>query len=157
MAELPPNWAGFFATIEGRESAFSAPMIGGKPAWVGEGIGPGAEQNFGILVELLRSDAPLAREVRSWLADVFDEKAESEFQVKALVRRRRGKPPTAPEQYIEVTRHFRELIEKGMSRQRALKVVGLKAKITRSTVEKAIARVSEAERIGHADAWGHDV
>ncbi|MBA9065449.1 hypothetical protein GGQ91_004866 [Methylobacterium fujisawaense] len=153
MAELPPNWAGFIATIEGRQSTFSAPMIDGKPAWGIEGIGPGSEQNFSILVEVLRGDAPLPREVRSWLADIFDEHSGSELQVKALSRRHRGKPPAGPGQHFEAVRHFRDLVDGGMSRQRALEAAGTKAGIKRSTIEKAIAEFEEAEEQARRYAW----
>ncbi|KQP07719.1 hypothetical protein ASF28_11370 [Methylobacterium sp. Leaf99] len=159
MAELPPNWASFFASIEGRQSTFSAPMLDGKPTWGIEGIAPDAQQNFSILVGLLRGDAPLPPEVRSWLADLFDERSDSEFQIKGLARRHRGKPPAAPGQHFEAVRRFRVMIEEGMDRQKALWEAGKDdekdavPRIMRSTMEKAIAEFEEAERVGHADAW----
>ena len=156
MAELPPNWAGFIATIEGRQSTFSAPMVDGKPVFGVEGIEPGAEQNFSILVELLRGDAPLPPEVRSWLADLFDDHAGSELQVKTLLRRHRGKPPAAPGQHFEAARHFRDLVVGGMSRQRALEAAGTMGGIKRSTIEKAIAEFEEAEAQARRDAWNDE-
>lgn len=163
MAKLPPNWDGFFAAIEGRESIVSAPMADDKPAWGAEAIRMGAKQNFSLLIEVLRGDAPLAPEVRNWLADLFDEQSDSEFQIKGLARRRRGKPEGVPGQHFEAVRRFRALIEKGMNRQTALWEAGkdneedVEPKIGRSTMEKAIAEFEEAERTGHADAWGDDV
>lgn len=163
MAKFPPDWDGFFAAIEGRPSAFSGSIVDGQPDWA-VGASPKAEQqNLKLLVDLLRSSSPLAPEVRGWLADLFDEQAESEFQVKALVRRRRGKPAAVPGQHIEAVRRFRNLLEKGVDRKTALWEAGKEnksdkePKISRSTMEKAIADIVEAERIGRADAWGDDV
>lgn len=154
MAEFPPNWDGFFASIEGRQSTFSAPMSDGKPAFGLERVEAGETQNFEILVELLRGGAPLPREVRSWLADIFDKNSKSEFQIKALSRRHRGKPAAEPGQHFEAVRHFRDLVDSGMSRQRALDAAGTKSGIKRSTMEKAIAEFEDAETEGRREVDG---
>ena len=154
MTALPPNWSGFFATVEGRECDVPATLSeAGLPTWGGRRLPAGGGQDLQLLVTLLRGDAPLPRAVRTWLADLFDDRADSEFQVKALSRRRRGKPTRAIGEHWDAVHHFRKLIADGMGRKHALGQTGEKFRVGRSTLEAAITELSKAEAEYRADLW----
>lgn len=156
MSALPPNWPGFFATVEGRACEFPASLDGaGRPTWEVGRPPVGAGQDLRLLAALLRGDAPLPPEVRAWLADLFDDRADSEFQVKALSRRRRGVPSAEIGKHWPAARHFRDLVASGMGRKHALGQTGDKFGVGRSTLEAAIAELDEAEAETRDEPWNN--
>ena len=92
-------------------------------------------------------------EVRGWLADLFDDRADSEFQIKALSRRRRGVPSAEIGKHWPAARHFRDLVAGGVPRKRALGQAGEAFEISRSTLEAAIAELAEAEAETRDEPW----
>ena len=67
-------------------------FINGMPSRCSGSIPYGAEPRLDLLVDLFRSDTPIPKEIRDWLADLLDPNAASDFQFKELLRRKQGKP-----------------------------------------------------------------
>lgn len=84
------KWAFVVDTVEGRQSTASCSVAGGRICLHPAPVAKRAKPNLRLLSAILRSDEPLPPVAREWLANLFDPDADSDFEVKGLVRRSRG-------------------------------------------------------------------
>lgn len=87
------KWHAVAATVQGDQSPSSCVILHGRIVWSARPITKDAKPNLKLLSEILRSDEPLPKVAREWLADLFDPDSVSAYQVKKLSRRRRGAKP----------------------------------------------------------------
>lgn len=87
------KWGLVQQTVQGDQSNASCIFDSGRIVFSAAPIGKGAKPNLKLLSQILRSDEPLPRIAREWLADLFDPDASSDHQIKRLERRRKGAPP----------------------------------------------------------------
>lgn len=90
------KWRAVAATVQGDQSSSSCVMLDGRIVWSARPIPKDAKPNLKLLSEILRSDEPLPRVGREWLANLFDPDAVSDYQIKKINRRRRGGKPAGP-------------------------------------------------------------
>lgn len=87
------KWRAVAATVQGDQSPSSCVMLDGRIVFSARPITKDAKPNLKLLSDILRSDEPLPKVAREWLANLFDPDAVSDYQVKKIARRRRGAKP----------------------------------------------------------------
>lgn len=144
MAELL-CWDLFKATVEGRESPASSVLHDGRPIYCAHGIPQGSPPNLQILAEFLRSETQIPSGIRSWLADMMDRDANSEFQFKKLSKRKRGAKARGSTANWEAARYVQALLSENETRKRAIGSAEEKFGIKRSAIEAALKSLREAD------------
>ncbi len=87
------KWRAVAEAVQGDQSPSSCVIQDGRIVFSARPIPKSAKPNLKLLSEILRSNEPLPRVAREWLADLFDPDAVSDYQVKTLARRRSGAKP----------------------------------------------------------------
>lgn len=98
MAEIlseSKKWELTERTIHGEQSPASVTVAEGKICFSAEPIPKGAKPNLALLAEILRSEEPLPRVAREWLANLFEPQTDTKFYVKELHQNRRGQKAAA--------------------------------------------------------------
>ncbi|MCO6409480.1 hypothetical protein [Hoeflea alexandrii] len=84
----------FRDTVEGRPGLFTAEISADNGLLgVNKPISKGAKPQPHLVVELLRSDIPLTKELRAIIADFLDPNAQTAFWFKPFGRRNKGRHP----------------------------------------------------------------
>jgi hypothetical protein len=138
MAKLAPCWDVFRDTVEGRESVVACHFSDGQPYYSLESIPQNANPDLSLLVDLFRSDTLIPREIRDWLADLFDPNATTDFPFKELARRKPGKPEKALSRNWDAAAFFDALCEEGIHRKAAIAQTMAKFALAKTVLEEAI-------------------
>lgn len=86
------DWSGLRATVEGRAGSCRCELADdGLPAFGTDVIPVGAAPDLRLLARFLRGPANIPPAIRTWLADLLDPAASSEFQFKTLSKRKTGR------------------------------------------------------------------
>lgn len=138
-------WDLFKKTVEGRVYPASCAWENGSPVFFGIPIKKGSEPNLTLLAEMLRSKKPIPIDIRSWLADMLDPNADSDFQFKKLSKRGRGAKSTGSAANWKAAEFVLHCMETGDTRQQAIgKALG-KFGIQRSAIEQALKSFTDAK------------
>ena len=132
-------------TVEGRESSLSYVLAEGVPAMSANGVPLGSPANAQLLIDYLRSDRPLDREHRTWLADLLDPKRPT--KVNLSLSRGKGKPKSDMLKYVEAVGAYIDQREAGDGYDAAVAHVSAVMQIKKGTLRKAIARLEEGINI----------
>ena len=139
-------------TVEGRESSLAYSLKAGVPAMSARGVTLGAPIDAKLLIDFLRSDRPLGRELRDWLADMLDEHRKT--NVNLTLSKRPGAPQSNMLQYLEAVEAYIDRRDSDDGYDAALSHVAAERKIAPGTLKKAIARLEEGIRI-HRETQRH--
>ena len=155
MAKFSPHWDLFRDAVEGRPSYGTFELINGEP-YFSEGCVPrGAKPNLVLLVELFRSETLLPREIRDWLADLFDPNATSDFHFKELSRRKPGKLKKSETQDLGAAIFFHKLCDEGIHRKEAFHRTRERFEIKKTVLDEAIAlyrsAMAETEKLNREE------
>jgi len=145
------KWRAIAETVQGDQSPSSCAMRGGRIIFSARPIPKSAKPNLKLLSEILRSEEPLPKVARDWLADLFDPDSGSDYYIDTLIRRPHGAKPAGHTHNWEPARYALELMRWGEDRRqlkargetwetwkRAVFLAATKFNITKSTVERAI-------------------
>lgn len=153
------KWQAVRETVEGLQSSRSCVLIDGQVVYSARPIPKSAKPNLKLLSEILRSNEPLPRIARAWLADLFDPDSDSDYYVETLVRRSVGAKPAGLTHNWEPAHYALELMRWGEDRRelkargekwetwkRAVFLTTQEFNITKSAVERAIKSYRDALR-----------
>ena len=89
-------------------------MENGHPVLINEEILEGAKQQPELLLELLRSDTSLSKDVRNYIADLLDSNTETPYWFGSFHRRKRGRHAAFNKWHMDAALYVEEhLIEVG--------------------------------------------
>lgn len=137
-------------TVEGCESSLAYSLTDGVPAMSAKGVTLRAPVDAKLLIDFLRSDRPLGRELRDWLADMLDRKTNANL----TLSKRQGAPQSNMLQYLEAVEGYIDRRNSGDGYDAAVSHVAAEQKIKPGTLKKAIARLEEGIKI-HRETRQH--
>lgn len=94
-------------TVEGIENPASYGFVAGVPYFSPRPIEPKAGPNPKLLADYLKSDRPISRHVRDWLADMVDPDGTGTSGI-TISRRKNGRPKSSMFKYHEAVSEFIE-------------------------------------------------
>lgn len=92
-------------TVEGIENPASYGFADGIPYFSPRPIRPKSGPNSKLLADYLRSDRPISRDVRTWLADMVDPGGTGTSYI-TIKRRKNGRPKSSMFKYHEAVAEF---------------------------------------------------
>jgi len=160
MPKLPDDWSTFKRAVEGLVTSSSCVIEGGLPVFNSDpDVQKPPKSNLLVLAQVLRGNQPIPQDIRTWLADMMDPEAESSFKFQ-LKKNGRGPKGSGVSLHWEAAKYVAESISNGVTRKQALGNAETKFKLSRSTLEIAIAEykpVAEAKhQLGVDEGWWPD-
>lgn len=136
----------FRDTVEGHAGKFSVALKADDLVIDVNAIPVGAVQRPELVVDLLRSDAPLTPELRQVIADMVDPGATSDFCFENFARRRGpGRPAKAD--WLHVGYFIQMKIAEGVSQKEAVYLAREEFGIKRSSANKHLTRCRDAFKV----------
>lgn len=132
-------------TIEGEQSPLAYAFGEEGPVIDAKGVALGSDVNPRLLIDFLRSDRAISREIRDWLANMLDKGVATNANL--ILKRRRGQPKKNMLEYLEAVEAFVERRDAGDSYEIALEWVVERVNITEGTLKKAVAALEAGVRI----------
>ena len=133
-------------TVEGEHSPLAYAFGEEGPVIDAKGVALGTDVNTRLLIDFLRSDRPISREIRDWLANMLDEGVATNANL--TLKRRRGQAKKNMLEYLDAVNAFVERRDAGDSYEKALEWVTDRMPIQEGTLKKAVAALEEGVRIG---------
>lgn len=132
-------------TVEGEQSPLAYAFRAEGPIIDAKGVALGADVNPRLLIDFLRSDRPISRKIRDWLADMLDDGVATKANL--TLKRRRGQPKKNMLEYLDAVEAFIERRDAGDSYEIALEWVVKRMRIKEGTLKKAVTALEEGARI----------
>lgn len=132
-------------TVEGEQSPLAYAFGEEGPVIDATGVALGADVNARLLIDFLRSDRPISREIRDWLADMLDDGVATNANL--VLNRRRGRPKKNMLEYLKAVEAFVDRRDAGDSYEDALLWVAERADIKEGTLKKAVSALEGGVRI----------
>lgn len=132
-------------SVQGDEYPVAYALRGGRPTINAAGVELGAPVNPQLLVDFLRSDRPLNRDIRNWLADMLDPAVHTTANLRLSPRA--GNRKTSMLQYQYAVEAYLERREAGDGYDAAIAEVASAFGMKLSLLKKAVTRIGEGVEI----------
>lgn len=152
MARLPYEDI-FRDAVEGRPGPLSVVVAEQEVSVVAEPIEKGSPPKPELVVELLRSGAPLSLEVRNIIADFIDPAASTRFCFGPMQRRKRGRHAGWGTWHMEAALLVEEICTIPGQYESGVVEAMAKFGLARSQVTKAYSQLMEVRRV-EDEEWG---
>lgn len=130
--------------VEGEQSSLAYTLREGRPVIHRKGVALGSDVDLQLLIDFLRSNRPVSREIRNWLADMLD--ASVKTNANLTLKRRRGQPKKNMLEYLDAVEAFVERRDAGDTYETALEWVATNCDIKEGTLRKAVAALEVGVR-----------
>lgn len=131
-------------TVEGNQSPLAYALRAGNPVIDARGVALGSGVDVRLLIDFLRSNRPISREIRDWLANMLDESVATNANI--ILKRRRGQPKKNMLEYLEAVEAFVERRDAGDTYEDAVDWVVTNINIKEGTLKKAVAALEDGVR-----------
>ena len=132
-------------TVEGEQSPLAYALRTGSPVMSAKGVALGSDVDVRLLIDFLRSNRPISREIRNWLGDMLDQSVATNANL--TLKRRRGQPKKNMLEYFEAVEAFVERRNAGDTYEVAVDWVVTSIGIKEGTLKKAVAALEAGVRI----------
>ncbi len=120
-------------------------LIDNRPIMTATGVELGAPVNRQLLIDFLRSDRPLGRDIRNWLADMLDPAVPTNANLR--LSSRAGNRKSHMLQYLDAVEAYLDRRDVGDGYDAAISEVAPKFNIKESLLKKAVTHLADGVKV----------